>query len=178
MGRKISRSGAQYGIAVYCPVDGAGDFITPRRAEARLPEELIGKTVWQANPIVNDFLSHHGALLATRKFEHSYPHCWRCHNPTIFRATEQWFIGMDRNDLRGRTLEAIKNVKWTPASGEAAHVQHDRHAARLVHFAPAHLGRADHGVLLRRRARSRLPIAKFWITWCDLFREYIRRCLV
>ena len=75
-----------------------------RRAEGVLPEELIGKTVWQANPIVIDLLTHAGALLATRKIEHSYPHCWRCHNPTIFRATEQWFIGMDRNDLRGRTL--------------------------------------------------------------------------
>jgi isoleucyl-tRNA synthetase len=110
--------GRQYHIAVYCPVDGAGKFYHAEGADGVLPEELIGKTVWQANPIVNDLLTHHGALLASRKISHSYPHCWRCHNPTIFRATEQWFIGMDRNDLRGRTLEAIKHVKWTPASGE------------------------------------------------------------
>src|SRR5207244_6973241 len=49
---------------------------------------------------------------------HSCPHCWRCHNATIFRATEQWFIGMDRNDLRARALKAIQEVKWMPAWGE------------------------------------------------------------
>ena len=53
------------------------------------------------------------------KIEHSYPHCWRCHNPTIFRATEQWFIGMDRERTsRTRALEAIQQVKWIPAWGE------------------------------------------------------------
>ena len=50
--------------------------------------------------------------------EHSYPHCWRCHNATIFRATEQWFIGMENNGLRERALDAIRAVKWTPAWGE------------------------------------------------------------
>jgi isoleucyl-tRNA synthetase len=108
----------QYNIPVFCPVDGVGKFYQAEGAPGKIPDELIGQTVWQGNPIVNDLLSRHGALLAMRKIEHSYPHCWRCHNPTIFRATEQWFIGMDRNDLRGRTLEAIKKVKWTPASGE------------------------------------------------------------
>ncbi len=117
-GQEDFEIGKANGIAVYCPVDAAGRFFHAEGAEGRLPEELIGKTVWEANPIVNDLLSHHGALLAMRKIEHSYPHCWRCHNPTIFRATEQWFIGMDRNDLRGRALEAIKKVKWIPAWGE------------------------------------------------------------
>jgi isoleucyl-tRNA synthetase len=110
--------GRQYGIAVYCPVDAAGRFYQAEGADGKIPEQLIGKTVWEANAIVNDLLTHHGALLAMRKIEHSYPHCWRCHNPTIFRATEQWFIGMDRNDLRGRALQAIKGVKWIPAWGE------------------------------------------------------------
>src|ERR1700747_3313490 len=50
--------------------------------------------------------------------EDSYPHCWRCHNATIFRATEQWFIGMDRNNLRQRALEAIHNVNWKPSGCE------------------------------------------------------------
>jgi len=117
-GQEDFEIGKANGIAVYCPVDAAGRFFHAEGAEGRLPEELIGKTVWEANPIVNDLLSHHGALMAMRKIEHSYPHCWRCHNPTIFRATEQWFIGMDRNDLRGRALEAIKKVKWIPAWGE------------------------------------------------------------
>jgi isoleucyl-tRNA synthetase len=106
------------GLAVYCPVDGAGRFFQAEGASGKLPEELLGKNVWEGNPIVIDILKSRGALLATRKIEHSYPHCWRCHHPTIFRATEQWFIGMDRNGLRQKALEAIKKVKWNPAWGE------------------------------------------------------------
>jgi len=107
-----------YGIPVYCPVDAAGRFFQAEGADGKLPDVLLGKTVWEANPIVNDLLSHHRALMASRKIEHSYPHCWRCHNPTIFRATEQWFIGMERNELRQRALDAIKKIKWIPAWGE------------------------------------------------------------
>ncbi len=90
----------------------------PRARPAVFPETIIGKTVWQANPIVIEILKSHGALLGEEKIKHSYPHCWRCHNSTIFRATEQWFVGMERNDLRARTLKAIKDVKWMPAWGE------------------------------------------------------------
>ena len=108
----------QYKIPVYCPVDFAGRFYHAAGADGRLPEELIGKTVWEANPIVIEILKSKGALLGMEKIRHSYPHCWRCHKPTIFRATEQWFIGMERNDLRQRTLDAIKGVKWMPAWGE------------------------------------------------------------
>ncbi|MCU1274611.1 MAG: Isoleucyl-tRNA synthetase, partial [Bryobacterales bacterium] len=110
--------GKQYGIPIYCPVNEAGRFFHAEGAEGRLPDELIGKTVWEANPVVLDILRSHGALLATEKVEHSYPHCWRCHNPTIFRATEQWFIGMERNNLRENALAAIKQVHWMPAWGE------------------------------------------------------------
>jgi isoleucyl-tRNA synthetase len=110
--------GRQYGIATYCPVDAQGRFYHADDAEGRLPEELIGKTVWQANPMVIDILKREGALVAERKIEHSYPHCWRCHRPTIFRATEQWFIGMDRNNLRGEAVDAVRNVRWFPAWGE------------------------------------------------------------
>ncbi len=107
----------RYGIVTYCPVDAAGRFFHAEGAAGRLPEELIGKTVWDANPVVIDLLQRHRALLAQAKLEHSYPHCWRCHNPTIFRATEQWFIGMDRNDLRPRALDAIRKVRWMPEWG-------------------------------------------------------------
>jgi isoleucyl-tRNA synthetase len=110
--------GQQNGIATYCPVDAAGRFFHAEGAPGRLPEELIGKSVWDGNAIVIDLLTKAGALAAQRKIDHSYPHCWRCHKPTIFRATEQWFIGMDRRDLRQRALDAIKKVKWTPAWGE------------------------------------------------------------
>ncbi len=126
--------GRRYGIPTYCPVDAAGRFYhvdggsegsrggslkgSINSIHGRLPEVLIGKSVWEANPIVMDLLAQHGALLASEKIEHSYPHCWRCHNATIFRATEQWFIGMERNDLRRRTLEEIRKLKWLPAWGE------------------------------------------------------------
>ncbi|MBI3278820.1 MAG: isoleucine--tRNA ligase [Acidobacteria bacterium] len=110
--------GRQYGIETYCPVDAAGRFFHAQGADGTLPGELIGKNVWEANPVVIEILRRSGALMAVEKIRHSYPHCWRCHNPTIFRATEQWFIGMDRNDLRQHALAAIRDVKWMPAWGE------------------------------------------------------------
>ena len=110
--------GLANGLAVYCPVDGAGRFYQADGASGILPSELIGKNVWEGNGIVIDLLTRSGALAATRNIEHSYPHCWRCHKPTIFRATEQWFVGMERNNLRQRALEAIKAVKWNPSWGE------------------------------------------------------------
>src|SRR5260370_10382106 len=110
--------GRQYGIATYCPVDARGRFFHAEGADGTLPEEIIGKRVWEANPIVIGILKDHGALLVEKRVDHSYPHCWRCPNPTIFRATEQWFIGMDRNNLRQNTLDAIKQLKWMAAWGE------------------------------------------------------------
>jgi isoleucyl-tRNA synthetase len=117
-GQEDFEVGVKYGLPIYCPVDPGGRFYHAEGAAGRLPEEIIGKTVWQANPIITGILKSHGALLGEEKISHSYPHCWRCHNSTIFRATEQWFVGMERNDLRGRTLKAIKDVKWIPAWGD------------------------------------------------------------
>jgi isoleucyl-tRNA synthetase len=111
-------TGVRYGLAVYCPVDAAGRFYRAEGASGELPEELIGKTIWEGNPLVTGILKSRGALVAQENISHSYPHCWRCHNATIFRATDQWFIGMDRNDLRGRALRAIQQVKWHPRWGE------------------------------------------------------------
>ena len=110
--------GQRYGIPVYCPVDAAGRIFHAEGASGKLPDELIGKTVWEINPLVIKLLEEHGALAGQERLDHSYPHCWRCHNPVIFRATEQWFIGMDRNDLRARSLHAIKQVSWHPSWGE------------------------------------------------------------
>jgi isoleucyl-tRNA synthetase len=108
----------KYKIATFCPVDAAGRYFRAEGASGDLPDELIGKNVWEANPLVIEILKQHGALLGHEAISHSYPHCWRCHKPTIFRATEQWFIGMENNDLRQRALAAIKQVKWMPAWGE------------------------------------------------------------
>src|SRR5271155_2315001 len=117
-GQEDFEIGVKYGLPIYCPVDPGGRFYHAEGAAGRLPEEIIGKTVWQANPIVSEILKSHGALLGQESVTHSYPHCWRCHNSTIFRATEQWFVGMERNDLRARTLKAIQDVKWIPAWGD------------------------------------------------------------
>jgi isoleucyl-tRNA synthetase len=110
--------GLRNGLPVYCPVDGAGRFFHAQGAAGRLPEALIGKSVWEGNAVAIQIMKDAGALLAEQKIAHSYPHCWRCHKPTIFRATEQWFISMEHENLRGRALEAIKTVKWKPAWGE------------------------------------------------------------
>ena len=110
--------GQKYGIATYCPVDAAGRFYRAEGASGYLPDDLIGKNVWEANPVVIEHLKSAGALLGLEKLAHSYPHCWRCHSPVIFRATEQWFIGMELNHFRQDALEAIKRVKWMPSWGE------------------------------------------------------------
>lgn len=110
--------GLKYGLPVYCPVDGAGRLYQVGGVPGDLPESLLGKTVWQANDVVLEILQEYGALLQLKPYEHSYPHCWRCHKPTIFRGTEQWFIGMEKNDLRQRTLEQIKKIQWMPSWGD------------------------------------------------------------
>src|SRR5271154_324516 len=104
------RTGQKYGLEAYAPQDDVGRFTEG------LPE-YKGKTVWEANPIVIELLKKRGMLVGESKLTHSYPHCWRCHNPVIFRATEQWFIGLDLNNLRGRALEEVNKVKWLPEWG-------------------------------------------------------------
>jgi isoleucyl-tRNA synthetase len=104
-------TGQKYGLEIYAPLDDDGRFLEG------LPE-YKGKTVFEANAPVTALLEQRGALLAQLKLQHSYPHCWRCHKPVIFRATEQWFINMEHDDLRKRTLEEITKTKWTPAWGE------------------------------------------------------------
>jgi len=108
-------TGAKYKLDQTCNVDEAG------RLRRGLPE-YDGQQVFKANPHIVELLQARGALLASERLEHSYPHCWRCHNPVIFRATEQWFIAMegklDGTTLRQRALEEIRKVKWDPAWGE------------------------------------------------------------
>jgi isoleucyl-tRNA synthetase len=99
--------GAQYGLEPYTPVDDGGLFT----AEGG---EWAGRNVFDANDAIVARLGEKGALLAARKLSHSYPHCWRCHQPLIFRATEQWFLRIDHQGLRTRVIEAIDGVKWVP----------------------------------------------------------------
>jgi isoleucyl-tRNA synthetase len=103
-------TGQKYGLESYAPQDDDGRFVEG------LPE-YKGKTVFEANPIVIGILTKRGMLVGERKLTHSYPHCWRCHNPVIFRATEQWFIGLDQGGLRQKALEEVDKVKWLPAWG-------------------------------------------------------------
>jgi isoleucyl-tRNA synthetase len=104
--------GRRHGLRIYNPVDDDGRFVSE-------VEHFGGLTVWDANPRIIAHLKTIGALVAEAPLEHTYPHCWRCKNPTLFRATEQWFVAMDRHDLRTRTLEAIRrDVKWIPPWGE------------------------------------------------------------
>jgi isoleucyl-tRNA synthetase len=110
-------SGQKYGLEIYAPLDDKGVYTEG------LPE-YKGKDVFTANPIIVKLLGDHGALLGHHPYKHSYPHCWRCHNPVIFRATEQWFIKMDqaahgaKQTLRQEALEEIHRVKWIPGWGE------------------------------------------------------------
>jgi isoleucyl-tRNA synthetase len=108
-------TGVKYKLDPSCNVDAGGHL------RNGLPE-YDGQTVFQANPHIVKLLAARGALLHEEKLEHSYPHCWRCHNPVIFRATEQWFISMEGKleggTLRSRSLEEIKKVKWDPSWGE------------------------------------------------------------
>jgi isoleucyl-tRNA synthetase len=110
------KTGQKYGIEAYAPIDDHGRYLEG------LPE-YKGKTVFEANPIIVALLRDRGALLGEQKLSHSYPHCWRCHNPVIFRATEQWFIDLDgegrdgRGAIRPRALAEISKVQWTPEWG-------------------------------------------------------------
>ena len=108
-------TGVKYGIDLTCDVDEGGIL------RNGVPE-YQGQQVFRANPQIVELLKRRGVLLGYEKIEHSYPHCWRCHNPIIFRATEQWFISMEGElpggTLRSRALEEIRKVKWDPAWGE------------------------------------------------------------
>ncbi|HJP94548.1 MAG TPA: isoleucine--tRNA ligase [Pyrinomonadaceae bacterium] len=127
--------GKRYGLEIYCPVDNAGRFTSE-------VEHFAGQRVFDANDQIVEFMRDKGVLLFSEKYEHRYPHCWRCKNPVIFRATPQWFIAMDQAhtelvekdedgrdrsnftenfsngvSLRGAALEEIERVKWIPAWG-------------------------------------------------------------
>jgi isoleucyl-tRNA synthetase len=121
-------TGLRYGLDLSCRVDAAGRIhVDPEAWPMAAPPAFDNLTVWAANPVIVAMLEESGALLAGYNLEHSYPHCWRCHHPVIFRATEQWFIGMEtpveRADgtkikFRELAIEEIDKVVWDPAWGK------------------------------------------------------------
>ncbi|MGB4704048.1 MAG: isoleucine--tRNA ligase [Candidatus Saccharicenans sp.] len=104
-------TGLAYGLDIYTPVDEEGKFLPQ-------VERYGGLNVFEANPKIVSDMEKDGTLLKKSEVSHSYPHCWRCKQPVIFRATEQWFISMDRNRLRERVLEEIGKIRWIPYWGE------------------------------------------------------------
>ncbi len=110
-GQEDYEIGLEYGLDNYAPVDDAGKFTED-------VEHFAGQFVFDANDSVIKKLDEVGALLGHVPMQHSYPHCWRCKKPIIFRSTEQWFISMEKNDLRKKALECINEVTWIPSWGK------------------------------------------------------------
>jgi len=102
--------GSRYGLDTYAPVDATGRFTS------EVPE-FAGQFVFDADAGIVELLRERGALLASHAYDHSYPHCWRCKSPILFRATEQWFVSMEHDGLRRNALEAIERVAWIPRWG-------------------------------------------------------------
>ncbi|MBW2027616.1 MAG: isoleucine--tRNA ligase [Deltaproteobacteria bacterium] len=110
-GREDYETGLAYGLEVYSPVDDSGRFTDE-------VGYFAGMDVFEANRSVNEKLEELGALVKEEEITHEYPHCWRCKKPVIFRSTEQWFISMDKTQLRQKALQAIKEVSWIPQWGQ------------------------------------------------------------
>lgn len=102
--------GKQYGLECYSPVEHNGVF-------SKDVEQFGGQFIFKANANINETLDDLGMLLKNEDMSHSYPHCWRCKKPVIYRATPQWFISMDKLGLRKNSLEQINNVQWIPSWG-------------------------------------------------------------
>jgi len=109
-GQEDYEVGLKYGLPVYAPVDENGRFTDD-------VADFAGMHVFEADPVIVQSLREKGALLDAREMAHSYPHCWRCKNPVIFRATSQWFVSMDKTGLRESALKAIEGVEFIPPWG-------------------------------------------------------------
>ncbi|MEO5568491.1 MAG: isoleucine--tRNA ligase [Gemmatimonadaceae bacterium] len=104
-------TGRRYNLPTYTPVNHRGEYTDD-------VEMWKGIHVFKANPLIVEHMRERGVLVLGESITHSYPHCWRCRNPIIFRATEQWFIAMEEGGLRTKALDAVQKVKWHPAWGQ------------------------------------------------------------
>lgn len=114
-------TGINNGLEVYSPLDDEGRYVD----DGQVPAELVGLSVLEAGTKPSDanlgvlkIIAANGALVAKKKIEHSYPHCWRSKTPVVFRALDQWFIALDKNGDRARALEALGTVHFIPSWGE------------------------------------------------------------
>lgn len=144
-GQEDYELGLKYGLPIFTPVDDRGRFTEEGG-------EWQGLFVFEANPSIVERLRRDRFLLLAETVHHSYPHCWRCKRPIIFRATEQWFIALDRGDLRERALKEIDKVAWIPSWGR------DRIYNMVLH-------RPD-WCISRQRAWG-VPIVAFYCKGCD-----------
>jgi isoleucyl-tRNA synthetase len=105
-------TGVKYKLEIVMPVDARG------RYDESVPERFRSMNVLDANKVILEMMQESGALLWSGQVQHSYPHCWRCKNPIIFRATHQWFLSLDHQGLRKKLVEVIeKEVAWIPEAG-------------------------------------------------------------
>jgi len=111
-GEEDYQVGLKYKLPMVMPVDDRGYF------DQTVPDFIRGKHYNEANKLITEKMKQDGSLLKLEFIKHSYPHCWRCKKPVIFRATEQWFVSVEKNDLRRQALKAIGDTKWFPSWGE------------------------------------------------------------
>ncbi len=104
--------GLKYKLPIVMPVDETGHF------DNSVPDFIKGKHIDESNKLIGQKLEETKSLIKLEFIKHSYPHCWRCKKPVIFRATEQWFVSVEHNDLRGKALKAVADTKWIPSWGE------------------------------------------------------------
>ncbi|MFW6124045.1 MAG: isoleucine--tRNA ligase [Acidobacteriota bacterium] len=110
-GQEDYLTGIKYNLDIYTPVDENGNF-------TKDVKKYAGMNVFEANSQIIKDMSEEGSLMRTDDIVHSYPHCWRCKNPVIFRATDQWFISMDHKNFREKALNEVRKIKWIPYWGE------------------------------------------------------------
>ncbi|OEG70727.1 hypothetical protein ATZ36_17290 [Candidatus Endomicrobiellum trichonymphae] len=110
-GQEDYQAGLEYGLEIISPINDKGLY-------TKEVPEFENLHIYKANPLIIEKLDRERKILAKLRLSHSYPHCWRCRSPIIFRATPQWFLSVEHNGLRKKLLEAVKNVRWIPKYGE------------------------------------------------------------